>query len=477
MKCKHLLTPINSVIFISGLIMLIYTAYRAYSLSFTHDESYSFNHYVSSSVSDIFTYNLNPVIANSHILNTLSMKWLSGILGNSEFVLRLHSVLAHVLYLIFTYLILKETQSKFILVFGFIILNCNPFLLDFFSLARGYALSISFMVVSCYYLIKYTRYKKNSSLNISLLISVLAVLANFSLISFSTALIIVFELFFILSREKLNSILKKNITIILTVIALFLIYKGPIKVLIDHNELNFGGNSGLWFDTVISSICSYLYTSPYFDTYIYFLRFLVVFVSIASVIILFKQFKTKSFNNFSYISILLFIIMLASVFQHLFLNASYFKERFALFLVPLFFFTLLNVITFLTNQTTWIKNTSYVFAFLIVSCALSILYSSVNLKYSQAWRYDANTKEMLFDLSKENTTVKLGITWLFEPAINFYRETQYLKWLAPVNRDGVNGDYNYYYVEPSDLNSFDKNNKVLIKIYPESGATLYKKIN
>ena len=255
MKYKLSFTPINIFILLSGLLMLIYTAYRAYALSFTHDESFSFNHYVNSSVSDIFTYNLSPVIANSHILNTLSMKWLGAIFGNSEFVLRFHSVLAHVLYLIFTYLILKETQSKFILIFGFIVLNCNPYLLDFFSLARGYALSISFMVISCYYLITFIKYKKTSSLNISLIMSILAVLANFSLISFSAALIIVFELIFILSKEKLSAVIKKNIPILLTAIILFLIYKGPIKVLIDNNELNFGGNSGLWFDTVISSIC------------------------------------------------------------------------------------------------------------------------------------------------------------------------------------------------------------------------------
>jgi uncharacterized membrane protein len=476
MKYKLLPTPINSVLLLSGIIMLFYTAYRAYSLSFTHDESYSFNHYVNSSVIDIFTYNLNPIIANSHILNTLSMKWFSSMFGNSEFVLRFHSVLAHILYLIFTYLILKETQSKFILIFGFIILNCNPYLLDFFSFARGYAISISLMVISCYYLIMFIKHKKNSSLSTSLLISVLAVLGNFSLISFSASLIIVFELFFILSKENLKSIVKKNIPIILTAIALFLIYKGPIKVLINHNELNFGGNSGLWFDTVISSISCYLYFSPYFDTYIYFLRFLVVFVSIASIIILNTQFTTKSLNGFSYITIILFIILFASILQHLFLNTSYFKERFALFLVPLFFFALLNVITFLVNQTKWIKNTSYILAFLIISCSLSILYSSVNIKYSQAWRYDCNTKEMLEDLSKENTNIKLGITWLFEPAINFYRETNSLTWLQSVNRDGLPGDYDYYYVEANDLNSFDKSNKLLIKNYPESGATLYKKI-
>ena len=479
MKLKALYSPINLCLLIASILLLVYTGYRCFMLSFTHDESFSFIHYVNSSVADIISYNLNPIIANSHTLNTLSMKWLGGLFGNSEFVLRFHSFLAHIIYLIFTYLILKEFNSKFILIFGFIILNCNPYLLDFFSLARGYALSISLMIASIYFFVKYTKNEKNNFIYLSLLLSILSVLANFSLISFSAALIVVFELFILLKRDLTKTVLIKNIPITLTVAVLFLIYNGPIKVLVDHNELSFGGQSGLWSDTVMSSIYCYLYNSSYSDSFIVFFKFLVVFVSISSLIILYKQIKDKSLNSFSYISLIFFLILLLNIFQHLFLKGSYFMERFALFIVPLFFFSLLHVVNYLINQSKYLVIVSYIISSLTIACALTIL-SSINTTHCYTWQYDASSKDMLHDLSKEktpNTKIKLGITWLFEPSINFYRETKHLNWLEPVNRDGLVGDYDYFYVDSNDLNSFDTTNTIRLKTYPISGATLFKKRN
>lgn len=478
MNYKSILKPQNLVILLFSIILLIYTGYRSCVLSFTHDESYSFIHYVHSSFIDILSYNLNPVIANSHTLNTLSMKWMGSIFGNSEFILRFHSVLAHVIYLIFTYLILKDIPSIIIRILGFIILNFNPYLLDFFSLARGYGLSISFMIASIYFFTQYIKSNKSMHLYLSLTISILAVLANYSLITYAAALIILVEYMIIIKQPVLKTMIFKNIPILFTLFVLFLIYNGPIKKLLDHNELNFGGNNGLWFDTVISSICCYLYSSPYFEMLIIFLRFLVIFVSIGSVLVIYKQYKTNTINNLSYITIILYFILTASLLQHIFLNGSFFKERFALFLVPLFFFALLNVFFYMISQSKFIKVSAYILVFLVICCSSSISYSSMNLSYCYAWKYDADTKDMIAELCKQKeskATISIGNTWIFEPAINFYRETKQINWLSAANRDGLSGDYDFYYVEWNDLEKFDKSNKTLIKTYPISGASLFKK--
>ncbi len=471
---------INIALLICSILLLLYTGYRSYSLSFTHDESYSFNNYYNLSFTEILTYNFYPIIANNHILNSICMKWLGEQFGNSEFILRLHSFLAHIVYLIFTYFILKEFKSKFILVFGFIILNCNPYLLDFFSLARGYALSIALMIVSLYAFILYLKYNKYGALVLSLLIALLGILANFSLMSYTAALIIVYELVFIIQKEKIRSIFKKNIPIAITIMVMFLIYEGPIKVLISYNQLNFGGEKGLWEETVISSICSYLYSPPFSEFLVWILKILIILVSVSSLIILVIQFKHKSQNYFSYISIILILILLSNVFQHIYLNGSYFSNRFALFLVPLFFFSFINIICFLISKNKWLHSGGYVVSLFILSCSIYISLTEMNFNHFSNWTYDANIKDMLADLSKEkkgNQKIKLGVTWLFEPSLNFYRETQSLYWLDYVNRDGLNGEYDYYYVDPSELESFNIENKILLKVYPDSEARLYKRIN
>lgn len=479
MKEKSLHRLINGFVIISGIFLLSYTAFRSATLSFTHDESYTFIKYLNFSTWEIITYKISPVIANNHILNTLCMKWQSAVFGNSEFSLRLHSWISHVLYLIFSYLILKETKSKSVLVFGFILLNFNPYLLDFFSSARGYALSISLMLMSVFYFIKFYYTSLIKYTYISLLISILSVLANFVIISYSAALIVIFEFIILKNNKTIGAIFKKNTPIIITLIALFFIYFGPIKTLSDNNQLNFESDSSKGFDTVITSVICYLYSSSYYEYLLIFFQSLVLFTSVGFIIIFLLQFKYKTTNAFSYISIILLLILIFNSLQHHLLGGSYFRERFALFLVPLFFITFLSIILFLKSKHSFFNAFGSIALISAVIASIIIFSSSVNLTYNMTWRYDCDTKNMLNDLSlkkKSDSKIKLGITWLFEPTINFYRETTHLNWLEPVNRDGLTGDYDYFYVEANDLNSFDSSNKVIVKTYSNSGATLFKKI-
>lgn len=470
---------INWLLFLLSSLLLAYTGYRASILSFTHDESFTFTHYVSASVANIISYNINPVIANNHILNTLCMKLFSGLLGNSELILRLHSFLAHILYLWMTYSILKTTNSRFILVFGFILLNVNPYLLDFFSLARGYGLSIALMAGSLYCFIKFTQQNHLKLLIISLSLTLLAILANFSMISYALALFVVIELYFIYTKLPQKEFIKYNLHIVVFLIVVFWIYFGPITVLKNRNEFYFGGSRGLWFDTAISSIICYLYETLFFESLIYFYRFLVVFVSFASMWIIYKQIKARALNVLSYINLIFIVILCISVLQHVLMGGLFFISRVALFLVPLFFFSLLNIIF---NDSLFSKKFGlFSKTIIIVTSLLSVFIlvnglKKVNIK---EWNYDADTKTMLSDLNifrQNNPHVKLGITWVFEPTINFYKNTHKLNWLQDANRDGLNGEYDYYYVEQNDLNSFNKENKFLIKKYTTSGSELYKRI-
>jgi hypothetical protein len=71
------------------------------------------------------------------------------------------------------------------------------------------------------------------------------------------------------------------------------------------------------------------------------------------------------------------------------------------------------------------------------------------------WRYDAGTKRIVGLLRARHAAeparrVRLGVTWLLEPSLNFYRQMYDLKWLAPVTRAGPDGDYDYYVTLPQD---------------------------
>ncbi len=61
--------------------------------------------------------------------------------------------------------------------------------------------------------------------------------------------------------------------------------------------------------------------------------------------------------------------------------------------------------------------------------AINHFKNCYNISYVCNWKYDSETKNMISDLSKKVTetksnNVRLGITWLYEPTINYYRITK-----------------------------------------------------
>ena len=193
---------VNITLIIVSILLIIYSVYRAATISFTIDESISYNVFVPLSFMDIVSFKI--AIANNHMLNTLCMKYISQLFGSSELLLRFPSILSHIVYIIFSYKITRKVSSPVILLAGFLFLNLNPYLLDFFSLARGYAMAVAFTVVSIYFLLNYIEFSKAKNITWSLIFAVLAVLSNFTLLIFFISLIAVFNIYWIVSQSHYN---------------------------------------------------------------------------------------------------------------------------------------------------------------------------------------------------------------------------------------------------------------------------------
>ena len=173
------------VILLSAGILFAYTVLRARLLSFVHDESLSY--FVINHVGHWWS------TANNHLLNSVLMLVCQKLFGDSELSLRLPNLFAHLLFMIFSILILKKLKDDILTTSGFLLLNTNPFMLDFFGLARGYGLSLSFMMVSIYYFIKMqeTQHQYNKMLFYTFYFANLAILANFMMLNYYLSLIVV----------------------------------------------------------------------------------------------------------------------------------------------------------------------------------------------------------------------------------------------------------------------------------------------
>jgi Dolichyl-phosphate-mannose-protein mannosyltransferase len=162
----------------------IYVLNRAWLIPITVDECSTAVSHVPRSAFDTLFYqsDANP---NNHILNTLLIKAFTGMFGWHPFVVRIPALFGALLYA-FAGLMLsrKISQYAWIGVFTYLMLLCQPYMLEFFSLARGYALGLGLLLTAMWQAWRFLKEEQWSSLIWAIIPAGLAVYANFTLVLF-----------------------------------------------------------------------------------------------------------------------------------------------------------------------------------------------------------------------------------------------------------------------------------------------------
>ena len=473
-----------SLVILSGLGALWYVIYKASHTSFTHDESYTYTRYVHQGFMDIISY--KTPYTNNHILNTVLMKYSEVFFGNSELSLRLPNILAFVMYSVFSLLLFCNYSPKLILPF-YLLMVLNPYLLDFFALARGYGLSIGFLVMSLYYLSLYFTSKQNKHLMLFNVGAFLAVMSNFSLLNYYVAALIIYNLISYIT-PKLNSsevafhFYKQNKINTISVILSGMVLYEPLRRISKMSLLDFGGKNGFLEDTVGTAIYSFfyeMYVSPFYEMILKGFVLLIVGRTIAVILKAIIQKNTTFFKthiSLILINLILMIIVVITILQHLILGNDYYIHRFALFFYPLF---TLNFVFLLNYFVPLSKTTSVTISYLCATLALFNLYVNHNTASYKDWKIDCDVKTMMQKLVLEHEKnphkqIRLGINWLFEPSTNFYRYTWDLDWLNPLHRRGINKNDDYLYVLKTDKEFANLADKPVIHVCEETGAVMLK---
>ena len=475
-----------------GISIFILIAIKAYSSSFTHDESYSYLHYIPQPFMDILSY--KDSYTNNHILNSLMMKYSENLFGTSEFALRLPNLLLFIGYSLYGFFILKNNH-KIITVSFVIILISNTAINDFFGLARGYGLSIGFMMMAIYYLIKSLDSANKKHLILFHLAALLATLSNFTLLNFYLAAmatfygILMIESHYLKQSRRGMTIFKNNLTNwFMCLLSLIVLYE-PIRRLLTFNVLDFGGKAG-FIDDTFHFISSFLFLGIAISN-----TELVILMSTLGLMLLFifgliiKMIIQKQLLFFQkhkaliVVHSLLLLIFMASIIQHWLFKTDYLTGRFALFLLPLM---LLNF-AFLSHYLITRFNNKV----LLISIAFIALLSTYRFYYNYSitsnaeWGYDSNTKKAMELIASEypetSDSVSIGVSWQFEPTTNFYRTMWKLNWVKPIERYALNKPHNYYLLSITDLESiqlFNHINYECLAYYKNTQTILLKaKIN
>jgi hypothetical protein len=129
-----------------GVALFVYILLRVINVSISVDEQGSYFMFVESAQFLPETYDLWS--ANNHMLNTFLMWICNNVFGSDQISLRLPNLLAGGLYIFSTAMMARKIPSPFAGVVAFVLMNTNPFMIEYFGLARGYGLANGFMALA-----------------------------------------------------------------------------------------------------------------------------------------------------------------------------------------------------------------------------------------------------------------------------------------------------------------------------------------
>jgi hypothetical protein len=169
------------------LALAVFVVSRAARVPLTYDEAAAYLRYIAPHVLPEFDAGplavFNFEVATNHFLSTVLTKLSVLAAGSGELPLRVPALLGYALYVWYSLRLLQRLTNNAVAVGGLLLLNLNPYLLDFFALSRGYGLSIGLMTGALSFHVR-------GDLARTLFFASAAVLANFAMLNVYVAIVI-----------------------------------------------------------------------------------------------------------------------------------------------------------------------------------------------------------------------------------------------------------------------------------------------
>jgi len=425
-------------------------------------------------------------VANNHSLNTFLIKLLLLFFGDSLFVSRIPNVLSFPLYLYFSYKIIFNNIDKILGVGCFFVLSCNPFLLDFFGLARGYGMSIALMMGALYFCAESIKSFSLDKVYKSLIFASLSVMTVYSMVYFFLGLFIVLNLVALLQGDK--NVFKRGVIGSLIIGGgTFVIVAPAIIYLKVRGQLWYGGDAGFYKDTLWSVVRYSLY-SPDWSARSYMVLNVLCLALGSVVLFSFVRRRGLLLIKNSFIFILVFIGSTTVLLNYLF-GVFYPVNRVALFLYPLatllFFFCLNDF------KKGWRRVCMCVF----VLTSGGNFFINANFHKTVLWSFDAYVQEIWSEVNQvgesENRVINLASDPLFLSSLDYYTrrsETPFVRIVSSWSDEEIPDGADFFVFvshDPSSLkeilsergfwreqlNLYEKN---IFLQYPDVNVTVFK---
>ena len=504
------------------------SVYRAYTQSITHDEAVMFEWYLTGSWGQV----LNVAHGNHHVVTDLLSKLAITLFGLSELTLRIPALLGGLVYFYSVFRIsecLLGVRFRFLLSVA--LLGLNPFVLDYFSLARGYGAALGCFFYALYQVVLYLApppegepprrllHKGGGALGVSIGCNAVMIFPGGALIASLLALLAGDawmrkpEPVEAAPADEKSRGAKKgrrrksrhevprgprargweamiHFVFPAAAVAGFILML-PSR-LIDIEEGNLGPASlfeileGLVRNSFFHSPTGFAGLASWFpaESAIRILTQFAVPVCVAGLIaaavgIAFSwtaKGNLEALPAIDRIGLLLgamlpVTLVLILVSRYVFLQ-PYPELRTAMYWIPLLGLASMSLLDRFGRG-------SGIVTAVLVLCVVQFM-TQFNTRYFAEWAYCAAGKDMMQIIragteSKRGVRVRIGATWQLEPVINFYRAAWRLDWIDPVRRESPNNVYDYYVLLYGDTALVERLHLKKLLSDPLSGAVLAKR--
>jgi hypothetical protein len=401
--------------------------------------------------------------SNNHILHALFRKFFIENFADNLIFLRLDSLVAQLVFLLFSYkTAVFVFENKWIQLFVFISLNIvSPLIFEFWGLSMGYALALSFLMISVYYLLRYLAAGRYLFLILSLSGAILSVYSNFSFINYFIALvgaIFLHRMMFYRSLINFKSMVSEAAITISSGIVLSALIITPLVNVYGNEEFQFLGSTGFVADTITSlvrdgilaagvdkSLISVLVNASVGITWLAGIYWTVLLV------IAFKHGGRVEISvRWGVVLFLLYVIPVISVvLQFRLYHINYLIDRTALFFIPLFLIHLIYCIHYASRKVPLVSRVLFgaILGLLIYNFVINYAPNKTRLWWQSADDMAVLTR-MDHDEPDKQKQINVWVSWQHKPAFK-YDIKHYFKGrfvLLKGKSGGRDTAYDYYFV-------------------------------
>lgn len=434
-------------------VIFAFVLYRAIALSITFDEA---------STSFLFNKNYVDIMfseecfntANNHILNSLAMKFMMSHFSTKEWAMRLPNVLSFIVYFFSVAVLLNKVSKTNKEKIVALILFCSiRYLLDFFSLCRGYGMANAFEMASLASYTIFLTQRKKPYLVLCFLFASISVYANFTMLNLFMGLTVT-HLFitYLSSRRSIRQFVELSSVPFLFGCLLFVLIRKPLYFIQRNGEMKWGANG--WFDSLFTFAKKITYSK---GIAAYTLEVLLIFFGLVCVYIAFtflKKQKNSKLNEEEKISLffifLLFCIIAETVIQRNLLNVMYLESRKSTLYIPILLGLILIVHRFFVAQQLTNK-----FLFAITTASVALFFISNKNHSFEEWDFNEYSKAASIEINQRTSSKNVWLAcgnYLDYPFMYYshYYFYDHFRGINTPEKWDKTITYSYYYVENKD---------------------------